>query len=568
MKTSQRVRLIFLCIISMVIPSTIFSVASADVLGHVENHQIGLVINHAISPDGKYVYSTTISPTKIYVHSRDPESGKLLEEVQSIEAGDFTPGSNPSFYPYSIVASPDSKQIYISAHFGVAGDPLFNFDESVLRFDVSATGSLTYNNRVLTDAASGLTMTNNGKFMYVGNEGSDARIATISRASNGNITTVETIYTDLNGNKFADTQKITISPDDNNLYASSTSFDGHLYVFNINPSNGKLSSTKTYIHKNVTDPSWANVDDVSIDGSGGYGAVVTNDGKFFYSIGGYGGDDEALSIFERQSDGNISFVDSVISPDYPNGTNGYSSSDDIIVSPNQKYIYAYVHYFLGDMIDVWTRNEQSGHLSFLGRVTDIDNKLATNKMMLSKDERHLYINTGEGITVFDLRADMSVVKTDGVDPVEPSATIDYTLAVTNNAPSDAQSVVVVDTLPAGTSFVSGTVNSPTGSCSASGQVVTCTMGQVLAGDGYNAAIKVTAPATEGLITNTVTVSADQLDTNTVNDTDTETTTVSSNGTTTPTTPTTPSTGGGGGSLPLELIALLILPALLRRRKYS
>jgi uncharacterized repeat protein (TIGR01451 family) len=564
MKISQRIKVLFLCTISMVIPNTIYSVANADVLGHVEDHQIGVVINHAVSPDGKFVYSTTISPTKVYVHSRDPETGKLLAEIQSLEASNFISGKNPSFFPYGIVVSPDSKQVYISAQFGIPGDTSFNYDESVLRFDVSANGDLSYNNRVITDADRGLAMTNDGKFLYVGSNGADARIAAISRASDGNIAAIETIYTDLNSNKFNDTQKITISPDNKNLYASSTSFDGHLYILSINASSGKLTSTKTYIHKNITDPLWKNTDDVAIDGSGGHGAVITNDGKFFYSIGGYGGDDKALSIFEHQSSGDISFIDSVKSPAYPNGTTGYSSSDNIIISPNQKYIYAYVNYFLGDMIDVWARNEQSGHLSFLGRVTDIDNNLAAKEMVLSKDERHLYINTAEGITVFDLRADMSVVKSDGVDPVEPSAIIDYTLAVTNNAPSDAQNVVVVDTLPAGTSFVSGTVNSPTGSCSASGQVVTCTMGQVLAGDGYNAAIKVTAPATEGLITNTVTVSSDQIDTNTTNDTDTETTTVNSSGTT-PTNPATPSTGGGG-SLPLEFLLLLILPALLRRNK--
>jgi len=572
MNVFQRLRLLFTSIILIVLSGTVFSVTSADVLGHVENHQIGLVINHAVSPDGKYVFSTTISPTKIYAHSRDPNTGRLLAELQSIEATDFIAGKSPSFYPQGLVVSPDSKQVYISASFGVPGDTLFNFEKSVLRFDISDTGTLSYNSRVVTGAERGLAISKNGKYLYAGSTGSRARIAAVSRASNGNITAVETLTKDLNDNEFVNTEKISISSDGKNLYASSVSSDGHLYVFDINQNNGKLISKKSFINKNITNSN-KKAGDISVTGSGGSGTAITDDGKFFYSVAGYGDDPkDSISIFKRASDGVLTFFKNIQAPfdsKIPTLRILFSAKAELIISPNQKFVYTYDG--IMETIGVWKRDINTGDLSFVGVVesnapVDLD-KGAEEKMVTSEDGRHLYVNAGGGIVVFDLRADMSVVKSDGTDPVEPSTTIDYTLAVTNNAPSDAQNVVVVDTLPAGTSFVSGTVNSPTGSCSANGQVVTCTMGQMLANDGYNAVIKVTAPATAGTITNTVTVSADQLDTNTTNDTDTETTTISGGGTT-PTNPTTPSTGSGGGSLPLELIVLLLLPALLRRRKYS
>lgn len=50
-------------------------------------------------------------------------------------------------------------------------------------------------------------------------------------------------------------------------------------------------------------------------------------------------------------------------------------------------------------------------------------------------------------------ADLSILKTDSPDPVSPTATLTYTLSVTNNGPDTAQSVVVTDTLPSEVTFV-------------------------------------------------------------------------------------------------------------------
>lgn len=86
----------------------------------------------------------------------------------------------------------------------------------------------------------------------------------------------------------------------------------------------------------------------------------------------------------------------------------------------------------------------------------------------------------------------------------------------------------------------------------------------------NAFIEVTAPSSEGTITNTAGVSADQRDTAAGNDRDDEDTTVSQSGGSVPAPMTTPTpdsgSSGGGGSLdPLSLLLMAALLLLLQRR---
>jgi uncharacterized repeat protein (TIGR01451 family) len=52
-------------------------------------------------------------------------------------------------------------------------------------------------------------------------------------------------------------------------------------------------------------------------------------------------------------------------------------------------------------------------------------------------------------------ADVSITKTDSPDPVIAGTELSYTVHVTNDGPSTADDVVVTDTLPDGTGFVSG-----------------------------------------------------------------------------------------------------------------
>ncbi|HEX7150781.1 MAG TPA: hypothetical protein VF618_04775, partial [Thermoanaerobaculia bacterium] len=120
-------------------------------------------------------------------------------------------------------------------------------------------------------------------------------------------------------------------------------------------------------------------------------------------------------------------------------------------------------------------------------------------------------------------ADLSIVKIDAADPVAPNSSVVYTLTVTNNGPSTATSVSVVDTLPAGVTFVSATGTGWT--CNEAAGVVTCTMPSLAIGTAPDITVTVTAPATAGLLTNNATVSSATNDSNSANDSDSETTEV-------------------------------------------
>ncbi|MCX8103689.1 MAG: DUF11 domain-containing protein, partial [Candidatus Bipolaricaulota bacterium] len=104
-------------------------------------------------------------------------------------------------------------------------------------------------------------------------------------------------------------------------------------------------------------------------------------------------------------------------------------------------------------------------------------------------------------------ADLAIVKSPQLDPVPVDSDVIYTITVTNNGPHGATNVVVTDTLPEDVIFVSAT---PSGMCSYADGTVTCALGTLA--EGANAAVTITVKAmTEGTLTNTVTVEADELD---------------------------------------------------------
>lgn len=116
-------------------------------------------------------------------------------------------------------------------------------------------------------------------------------------------------------------------------------------------------------------------------------------------------------------------------------------------------------------------------------------------------------------------ADLSIAKSDSIDPVTVGGALAYTLAVNNAGPDAATSVSVVDTLPAGVAFVSA---SGTGwTCGEALGVVTCTLPSLAAGPAAAITVNVTAPATAGSMTNNVTVSATEADPNGGNNSDSE-----------------------------------------------
>ena len=128
-------------------------------------------------------------------------------------------------------------------------------------------------------------------------------------------------------------------------------------------------------------------------------------------------------------------------------------------------------------------------------------------------------------TTITTSADLSVAKFDSADPVVAGAGLSYTVTVTNNGPSDAAAVSVVDLLPSEVSFVSATPDQ--GSCSELAGTVTCSLGTVASGDSVDVVIVVAVPsdAAAGTITNNASVSSATTDPVAGNDAASEDTTI-------------------------------------------
>ena len=131
--------------------------------------------------------------------------------------------------------------------------------------------------------------------------------------------------------------------------------------------------------------------------------------------------------------------------------------------------------------------------------------------------------TTESTTV-QTAADLSVSQSDSPDPVSVGSKLTYTISVTNKGPSQALGVVLSDTLPAGVSFLSAV--SSQGSCSESGGIISCAMGNLAANTVANVTIVVSpGPTSSTTISNTASVTGRESDPDGGNNATTESTTV-------------------------------------------
>ncbi len=120
-------------------------------------------------------------------------------------------------------------------------------------------------------------------------------------------------------------------------------------------------------------------------------------------------------------------------------------------------------------------------------------------------------------------ADLSIVKTDSVDPVLFAAPFSYTLTVRNLGPTAAAGVVIRDTLPSGVILVSAT--GPGLTCTGTTAIECRANAPLPASQILTATLQVTAPTTAGTVTNEATVSATTADPQPSNNRATQETTV-------------------------------------------
>ncbi len=124
-------------------------------------------------------------------------------------------------------------------------------------------------------------------------------------------------------------------------------------------------------------------------------------------------------------------------------------------------------------------------------------------------------NVANETTQVATEADLAVEKVSNQDTYKPSSQVIYTITVTNNGSSDAQNVVVTDTLPlVKVKFLFDTVG-----CAGPNNAgeLTCALGTLAAGASTSFNVHVALKGNPGEITNTAEVASDTNDPNGAND---------------------------------------------------
>ncbi len=127
--------------------------------------------------------------------------------------------------------------------------------------------------------------------------------------------------------------------------------------------------------------------------------------------------------------------------------------------------------------------------------------------------------------LLDVKTDVSISQTSTPSQGAPGTTITYTGTVVNNGSVTATAVIVLDTLPSATTFVSA--SSSIGNCNATGATVLCSIGTLPAGAQATITIRasIKAQTPPGTISNSMDASAAEVDPDPTNNHSTQTTTV-------------------------------------------
>lgn len=172
---------------------------------------------------------------------------------------------------------------------------------------------------------------------------------------------------------------VAISPDGNSVYVT-TEWDSKIIVYSRDSTTGALTYVET--HQNGVD---------GVSGIGlGIAATVSADGGNVY-VAGPG--DNAVAVFNRDtSTGALTFGTAIV--DGVGGVDGLGGAFDVALSPDDAYLY--VAGMLDDAIAVFSRDPDSGALTYIGQFENAGSPLS---LAISSDGEHLYA-TGSGLAAF------------------------------------------------------------------------------------------------------------------------------------------------------------------------
>lgn len=481
--------------------------AGADVLQWQSSLGVSSPADLAISPDGAQLYVANLQGDAIEVLSR------VDVTTADVTAGDLTAletksGEPGLVFPWRVVVSGDGAFVYVITQGSL--HPVAPTADALLVFKRGSDGRLTWV-ETLQNGSSGisamslpsdLALSATGDQLYVRASGSNSLLVFNRDAGTGKLSLLQTLLeSDVTISGLNSTGWLAVSADAKFVYTTSVA-DNRVTVFVRNADTKQLSMVKSYV--NGSD---------GVSGlSGAWGVSLSPDQRHLYVIGS---NDSSVVAFSRDSvSGLLTFGaaylqgDSNLTGNTARSFDGLSKPLAVSLSPDGQRVYvsgqeAGIPSAVSTLA-VMRRDAVDGSLSFIevqrsSTATPVPGLDGVIHSALSADGEHLYTAglSDNNIGVFGhLMADLSLVSAADVNPVEPGATLNYTLKVTNNGEGVANAVVVSDLLPAGVAFI-GTDTA----CNHLNAVLKCELGQLAAGGQVIINVQVTAPLAEGQISN-------------------------------------------------------------------
>ncbi|MEM9917525.1 MAG: beta-propeller fold lactonase family protein [Bacteroidota bacterium] len=302
-------------------------------------------IDLSISDDGENVYVTSFNDNALVVFERNPTTGTLFF-VDAEEAN--SDGVNGMSGANSVTLSSNGDHLYMTGE----------NDQAVAFFTRNeATGQLEFVESHInsSDGVTGLNgvrdiaITPDDKFVYAAGFW-DHSIAIFERNNNNGTLTFSDRFRDNSSVGLNGVSSITISPDGKYLYATGF-WENALTAFSIDPTSGALTLIGSQFRDGVAGIdglTWAN------------GSTISPDGKTVYVTSAF--DNSVTAFGVNASDGTLSSLQFV--KDGISGVNGLKGAEDVVVSPDNKYVYV-----AGEgenAIGIFSRNVNTGMLTFQG----------------------------------------------------------------------------------------------------------------------------------------------------------------------------------------------------------
>jgi len=331
-------------------------------------------INVTITPDGTHVYVAGLTDNAIAVFNRNSSTGTLTFVGAHFNGEDGIEGLNK---PADIAISPDGEFLYVAVQYD-DGITVFNRN--------STTGALTFVEFITNgkkgvnglDDPLGITVSPDGKHLYLANRDSSALAVFKRDMSTGVLTFVELLQDNIGGiDGLKAAREVIVSQDGKNVYVAS-GVDA-VAAFSRNENTGQLTFME--VHKNGV---------YGVDGlSGNFDIIESPDGAHIYVASA---SDDAVAVFSRNSStGGLMFVEMQKNGVY--GVNGIDRPFGIDFSPDGNYIY--VTGSNSNAVAVFSRDSDTGTLTFVevqkNNVGNVQGLEGPWGVAVSPDGTHVYV---------------------------------------------------------------------------------------------------------------------------------------------------------------------------------